>query len=68
MTSKMFSTIRFGFDLEPRDDSTTLLRMEFLYEPRHILARFMYHLMMKKKMESLRRELLGNLKKLAEAR
>ncbi len=68
MMTKMFSTIRFGFDLEPRDESATLLRMEFLYEPRHLLARLMWHLMMKKKLGGLRQELLGNLKKLAEAR
>lgn len=68
MMTKMFSTIRFGFDLEPQDDDATLLRLGFHYEPRHILARLMWHLMMKKNLEALRQELLGNIKRLAEAR
>ena len=64
MMTKMFSTIRFWFELNSQDGST-LLRMGFLYEPKNFLARLMYHLMMKRKMEALRHELLGNLKRLA---
>ena len=65
MMTKMFSTIRFWFELDSQDGST-LLRMGFLYEPKNFLVRLMYHLMMKRKMEALRHELLGNLKRLAE--
>lgn len=68
MMTRMFSSIRFGFDLEPQGDDATLLRLGFHYEPRHILARLMWHLMMKKKLEALQQGLLGNLKRFAEAR
>lgn len=63
---KLFSDIRFGFALEPKDGDMTLLRLEFLYEPRNILARLMYALMMRRKLEGLRQSLLGNLKGLIE--
>ncbi len=66
MMTKMFSKISFGFDLESKDDNTTLLRLGFLYEPKHILARLMYSLMMKRKLEQIRRTLLENLKQLGE--
>lgn len=65
MMTKMFTTIRFWFELDSQDGST-LCRLGFLYQPKYFFARLMYHLMMKKKMESLRQELLKNLKKLAE--
>ncbi len=63
---KLFSDIRFGFALVPKDGDMTLLRLEFLYEPRNILARFMYALMMRRKLEGLRQSLLRNLKGLIE--
>lgn len=66
--TKLFSRIQFGFALEPRDGNGTLLRLEFLYEPRNVVARLMYALMMRRKMENLRRSLLQNLKSLVEAR
>lgn len=66
MMTKMFSTIRFGFDLAPVDGRATALRLWFLYEPRHLLARLMWRFMMKEKMGVMRRTLLGNLKRLAE--
>ncbi|MBI4597032.1 MAG: SRPBCC family protein [Candidatus Omnitrophica bacterium] len=68
MMTKMFSTIQFGFELEPQGASQTLLRLGFLYEPRHLLARLMYALMMRQKMASLRQTLLENLKTLVERR
>ncbi len=67
MMTKMFSQISFGFDLEPRAGATTLVRLGFLYEPKHILARLMYSFMMKRKLELLRQSLLENVKRLAEA-
>ena len=68
MMTKMFSTIRFWHILEPRHNNATLLQMGFLYQPRHLLARLMYSLMMKRKLAQLRRTLLTNIKNLAEQR
>lgn len=68
MMTKLFSTIRFGFLLEPQGANTTRLKLEFLYEPRHLPARLMYALMMRRKMEQLRQVLLDNVKRLAEQR
>lgn len=65
---KLFSDVRFGFVLEPKDGGTTLLRLEFLYEPRNLLARLMYALMMRRKLHGLRQTLLGNLKEMIEGR
>lgn len=65
---KLFSDIRFGFALEPKDGDITLLRLEFLYEPKNIIAYLMYILMMKRKLKDLRQTLLNNLKELAENR
>jgi len=68
MMTRMFSTISFWFELEPTNLDATLVRLGFLYQPRHILARLMYSLMMKRKLEQLRQSLLENLKNLARAR
>lgn len=67
MMTRMFSKISFWFVLEPQGSTTTLLQMGFFYEPKHILARLMYALMMKRKLKQLRQSLLENLKNLAEA-
>jgi len=67
MMTRMFSRISFWYVLEPQGRSTTVLQMGFLYEPRHILARLMYCLMMKRTLSQLRISLLGNLKSLIEA-
>lgn len=66
MMTKMFSKIQFGFTLEPKDGGVTLVQLGFLYEPRHLLARIMYSLMMKRKLQQLRQTLLVNIKSLAE--
>ncbi len=68
MMTRMFSTIRFWFVLEPRDGNATSLQLGFLYEPRNLVARLMYFLMMKRKLELLRRTLLQNIKNLVEQR
>lgn len=68
MMTRMFSTIRFWFVLESHDGNATLLQLGFLYQPRNILARLMYFLMMKRKLERLRRTLLENIKNLVEQR
>lgn len=68
MMTKMFSKIQFGFTLEPRDARATLIRLGFLYEPRNLVARLMYTLMMGRKFDRLRRTLLENIKRLAEQR
>ncbi len=68
MMKKMFSKISFWFVLESQDSNTTLLRLGFLYEPKHLPARLLYSLMMKQKLEKLRQSLLENLRNLAEAR
>jgi hypothetical protein len=67
MMTKMFSRIQFGFALEPKNSGATLVQLGFLYEPRNILARVMYSLMMKRRLEQLRRTLLTNIKRLAES-
>ncbi len=66
MMTKMFSKIQFGFTLEPKDSSATRVQLGFLYEPRNLLARLMYDLVMKRKMNQLRQTLLANIKNLAE--
>lgn len=66
MMTKMFSKIQFGFALEPKNGGATLVRLGFLYEPRNLLARLMYSLMMKRKLDSLRKTLLANIKNIAE--
>lgn len=68
MMTKMFSKINFWFILEPHDGNATVLKLGFLYEPKHLLARLMYSLMMRRKFEQLRRTLLTNIKNLAEQR
>lgn len=68
MMTRMFPTIRFWFVLEPRNGDATSLRMGFHYQPRNLLVRLMYVLMMKRKLERLRRNLLGNIKELVEKR
>jgi len=62
MMTKMFSKIQFGFTLERKDGGATLVRLGFLYEPRNLLARLMYSLMMKPKLDQLRKNLLENIK------
>jgi len=66
MMTKMFSKIQFGFVLEPKNGGATLVQLGFLYEPRNLLARLMYSLMMRRKLKSLRKTLLANIKNLAE--
>ncbi len=66
MMRKMFSKIQFGFTMEPTDSTATMVRLEFLYEPRNILARIMYTFMMRRKLEGLRQSFLENLKGLIE--
>ena len=68
MMTQMFSTVQFGFELEPQGSGQTRLRLGFLYEPRNLVACLMYYLMMNKKMEGLRQELLKNIKNLVETR
>jgi uncharacterized protein YndB with AHSA1/START domain len=68
MMTRMFSKVSFWFKLEPKGSNTTLLRLGFLYEPRHILARLMYPLMMRRKFEQLRQTLLENIKDFVEQR
>lgn len=66
--TRLFSTVRFGFLLDPQGPNMTQLKIEFLYEPRHLPARLMYALIMRRKMEQLRQVLLENIKRLAEKR
>lgn len=68
MMTKMFSEVRFGFDLQDQSAQTTCLRLHFLYQPRYILARLMFHLLMKRKLAHLRQMLLANIKNLVEGR
>lgn len=68
MMTRMFSHISFWFVLEPRDSNATSLQSGFLYQPRTLLAHLMYFLMMRPKLERLRRSLLENIKDLAEQR
>lgn len=66
MMMKMFSKVSFGFALEPRDGNTTLLRMEYCYEPKNVLAGLMFEVMMRRKLNAMREMLLGNLKAFIE--
>lgn len=68
MMTKMFSRITFGFALEPRDGDTTLLRMEYRYAPKSVLASLMFRLMMRRKFDEMRKMLLENLKAFVENR
>lgn len=68
MMKQFFSLVQFGFSLEPNSRNSTLVRLEFLYQPKHLLARLMYALMMRQKMDILRRSLLDNLKHVIEER
>lgn len=68
MMTKMFSKIAFGFALEPRDGNTTLLRMEYRYEPKSVLASLMFRVMMRRKLDDMRKMLLGHLKAFIEKR
>jgi uncharacterized protein YndB with AHSA1/START domain len=65
MMTKMFSRIQFGFILEPKNGGATLLHLGFLYAPTNLFARFMYSLVMRRKLDSLRKTLLANIKNLA---
>ncbi|MBI3291977.1 MAG: hypothetical protein HYZ73_04120 [Elusimicrobia bacterium] len=68
MMSQFFSLVQFGFRLEPNGKESTLVQLEFLYQPKNIVARLMYALMMRRKLDELRQTLLGNLKTLIEQR
>lgn len=68
MMTKMFSKINFWFILEHRDSNTTSLQLGFLYQPRTLLARLMYFLMMRRKFGQLRQSLLKNIKDFVEQR
>ena len=68
MMTKMFSKISFWFVLEARDGNATSLQLGFLYQPKDLLARLMYALMMRRKLDRLRRILLANVRDLAEQR
>lgn len=68
MMMKMFSRVSFGFVLEPEGTNATLLRMEYRYEPKNLLAGLMFKLMMRRKLNEMREMLLGNLKAFIEKR
>lgn len=68
MMMKMFSRVAFGFALEPRGPNTTLLRMDYRYAPKNVLAALMFKVMMRRKLNEMRGTLLANLKSLIERR
>jgi uncharacterized protein YndB with AHSA1/START domain len=64
--SRLFSRLAFGFVLEPQGVRVTRLRLRAEYEPRGLLGRLMYTMMMRRKFGHLRRQMLLNIKRLAE--
>ncbi len=60
--------VAFGFDLEPKDARTTLVRMHYSYEPKNFFAGLMFRLMMSGKLDRMRQTLLSNLKAFVEKR
>lgn len=68
MMLKVFSKVAFGFDLEPKDARTTLVRMHYSYEPKNFFAGLMFRLMMSGKLDRMRQTLLSNLKAFVEKR
>lgn len=66
--TRLFSKIFFWFALESVGERATKLQLGFQYEPRTLMARVIYPLMMKRKLDKLRKTFLENLKQLAEAR
>ncbi len=65
---KMFSDIRFGFILEPKQSKSTLLRLDGYYQPRNAFTRLLYALMLRRKLHDMIQTLVGNLKDLIEKR
>lgn len=68
MMLKVFSSVAFGFSLEPEGAGATLVRMDYRYVPRSFFAALMFRLLMGRKLERMRQTLLRNLKALVEGR
>lgn len=68
MMLKMFSKVAFGFDLDPKEQRSTLVRMHYSYEPKNFFVGLMFRLMMSGKLNRMRQTLLSNLKALVEKR
>ena len=64
--SKMFTEMGFAFTLAPAPGGGTIVRNESFYRPRTLAARVLNFLVMRRKFGSTRRQLLANLKELAE--
>ena len=64
---RMFSEFRFSFVLEEREPDATLVRLEGYYRERGPIARLMEALVLRRKFDTLRRQVLANLKERAEA-
>jgi uncharacterized protein YndB with AHSA1/START domain len=64
--SKMLKETRFCFQLEKLSDNKTRVISESYYKPAHFPASIMNTLMMKRMMSKLQRQILDNLKRLAE--
>lgn len=65
--SKMLADFGFSFTLEPIGPGRTLVRNESYYRPVNTMAKVMSALLMKRKFRKLRREWLGNLKRVCES-
>lgn len=66
MMLKMFSKVAFGFVLKPESSGSTRVRMEYSYRPRNVFTGLLFRVMMARKMDTMRRGLLGNLKQFVE--
>ncbi len=64
--SKMLKDTRFCFYLEKIDANRTKLVNESYYVPANFMAKIMNALMMKKKMGEIQRQILDNIKSIAE--
>ncbi len=64
--NKMFSDVRFSFELKRSDQHSTIVISKSFYDPKHFISRLMNALMMRRKLYSVQENILVNLKKIAE--
>lgn len=64
--NKMFSDVRFSFELKPKGEHSTYVISKSFYDPKHVFSRLMNALMMRRKLYRVQENILKNLKKVAE--
>ncbi|HEV8657560.1 MAG TPA: SRPBCC family protein [Thermoanaerobaculia bacterium] len=68
MLLKMFSKVSFAFVLKKEQSEATRVTMEYSYEPRNFITSLLFRVMMARKMATMRRGLLANLRRVVEER